>query len=140
MFSELANELCLSIAENLRSERDINAFARTDCRLYRLLNEHLYRHNVRYRESSALLWGSKHRQEGTVRKTLKAGADVDVSDNEDRTPLFIAAGKGHDEMVELLLSEGANIDAQNGHSGNALYVASANCHSQVVKVLLGGGR
>jgi hypothetical protein len=50
----LANELLLSIADSLNSERSINAFARTNRRLYLLLNDFLYKHNVTKGESSAL--------------------------------------------------------------------------------------
>jgi hypothetical protein len=50
----LANELLLSIADSLNSERSINAFARTNRRLYLLLNDFLYKHNITKGESSAL--------------------------------------------------------------------------------------
>jgi hypothetical protein len=50
----LANELLLSIAGSLDSERSINAFARTNRCLYLLLNDYLYKHNVIKGESSAL--------------------------------------------------------------------------------------
>jgi hypothetical protein len=43
---DLANELLHCISENLELERDINAIAQTNRRLYRLLNNYLYRYNV----------------------------------------------------------------------------------------------
>jgi hypothetical protein len=49
---DLANELLLSIAENLESERDLNAFTRTNRRFYNILNAKLYRRNV----SLTTLW------------------------------------------------------------------------------------
>ena len=39
----LANELLLSIADSLDSERSINSIARTNRRLYLLLNDYLYK-------------------------------------------------------------------------------------------------
>jgi hypothetical protein len=50
----LVNELLLSIADFLDSERSINALARTNRRLYLLLNDYLYKHNAIEGESSAL--------------------------------------------------------------------------------------
>ena len=94
MFSDLANELLISIAENLCLERDINAFAQTDRRLYRLLNKYLYHHNVRHGESSALLWASEQGRVETVGKILEVGAPTNVSDNDGRTPLLQAAERG----------------------------------------------
>ncbi|KAF1947364.1 ankyrin, partial [Clathrospora elynae] len=139
MFSELANELLLSIAEKLSSERDINAFAQTDRRLYRLLNKYLYRHNVQHGESSALLWASEQGQVETIRKSLEVGAPIDISDNNGRTPLFQAAERGYVGIVELLLNGGANVNTQSSNYGNALYVASEKCHSQVAGILLNKG-
>ncbi|KAH9206130.1 hypothetical protein DL95DRAFT_397125, partial [Leptodontidium sp. 2 PMI_412] len=55
----LANELLLSIAESLDSERSISAFARTNRGLYLLLNDFLYKHNVTKGGSSALWWAAR---------------------------------------------------------------------------------
>lgn len=57
---DLANELLHRISENLELERDINAFAQANRRLYRLLNGYLYRYNVPVQQSgsSALLWAA----------------------------------------------------------------------------------
>jgi hypothetical protein len=54
----LANELLLSIADSLQSERSINAFARTNRRPYLVINDYLYRHNAIEGESSALWWAA----------------------------------------------------------------------------------
>ncbi|PVH91238.1 hypothetical protein DM02DRAFT_473495, partial [Periconia macrospinosa] len=62
----LPNELLCRISENLELERDINAFAQANCRLYRLLNTYLYRYNIRHSGSSALLWAAQHGQEATA--------------------------------------------------------------------------
>ncbi|PVH92129.1 hypothetical protein DM02DRAFT_469415, partial [Periconia macrospinosa] len=62
----LPDELLWCISENLNLERDINAFAQANRRLYGLLNTYLYRYNIRYSESSALLWAAQHGQEATA--------------------------------------------------------------------------
>ncbi|PVH91626.1 hypothetical protein DM02DRAFT_467953, partial [Periconia macrospinosa] len=67
----LANKLLYRISENLESERDINAFAQANRRLYHLLNTYLYRYNIRQSGSSVLLWAAQHSQEVTAQKLLR---------------------------------------------------------------------
>ena len=45
-----------------------------------------------------------------VQKLLQAGADKDARDKTLRTPLYIAAGRGHSEVVQLLVNANANLD------------------------------
>ena len=75
----LPNELLCSITEHLKSEKDINAFARTNRRLHGLLNTDLYRHNVRWSGSSALLWAMNRGKDTTALKLLGEGPDVRVT-------------------------------------------------------------
>src|SRR5207302_3202156 len=99
----LPNELLCSIAENLELERDINAFAQANRRLYRLLNTYLYRYNIRQSGSSALLWAARHGQEATAQKLLGERADDQAISDCYRGPLCVAARMGHEGMVKLLL-------------------------------------
>ncbi|KAH7119457.1 hypothetical protein B0J13DRAFT_392787, partial [Dactylonectria estremocensis] len=69
----LASELLRSIATQLESERDVNALARTNSRLFSCLDPFLYRHNVQQSESSALRWAALHGQGRTARKAIGAG-------------------------------------------------------------------
>ena len=75
---DLPNELLLSIADRLELERDINAFARTNRRLYYLLNAYLYRHNMQKFGGSALLWAAEHGREVTAQWLLGEGAAADI--------------------------------------------------------------
>ena len=43
-----------------------------------------------------------------VKLLLKEGADVNVVNHIDLTPLMIAAWRGHTEVLKLLLEAGAN--------------------------------
>ena len=38
-----------------------------------------------------------------VRLLIEHGANVEVKDNEGRTPLDVATGKQHEEIIKLLL-------------------------------------
>ena len=91
---DISNELLLCISENLESERDINAFTRTNRHLYYLLNSYLYRHNVRKFRGSALLWAAEHGREVTAQRLLEEGANIRVKTNNEPRALTAAQGRG----------------------------------------------
>ena len=66
------------------------------------------------------------------------GGLVNYYDEKDDTPLMKAAGKGHLEMVDLLISKGANINYAT-ILGTALIGAAGGGHKEVVKILLHRG-
>jgi len=53
-----------------------------------------------------------------VRHLLRSGADPNTSDSGGWTPLHLAAGLGHADVVRLLLGHGARTEARNrvGHT------------------------
>jgi tetratricopeptide (TPR) repeat protein len=78
--------------------------------------------------------------EGMVRLFLGLpNINVDLKDENGRTPLFMAAERGYERVVKLLIDKGAKINAQDGFCGNALQAASTGGHEQVVKLLLDKG-
>jgi hypothetical protein len=150
----LANELLLSIAESLDSERSINAIARTNRRLYLLLNDYLYKYNVIKGESSALWWAAKCGQSGSAAKSISQAGNINVrwdgflkmgrfeylaSDGEEWvvdllkrnrcsycTPIYLAVLSGHERVADLLLQNGADIESSLGPWANPLQ-AAAQC-------------
>jgi ankyrin repeat protein len=107
---QLPGEVLQLIAEDLRSEKDINALTTTNHFLYNFLNIHLYRfHVLQHGGDPALLWAAEHGQAGTTHLLLEAGAGAQVitkfRDSKHRmTPLSWAAYKGHEAIVNQLLS------------------------------------
>jgi ankyrin repeat protein len=95
---ELANELLLSVAENLIGLGDLNAFARTNKRLYFLLNDYLYRLDVQQSRSSALFWAAEHGQEETARRSLAEGADCEAT-RDNRQPIALRRGPFNSGML-----------------------------------------
>jgi ankyrin repeat protein len=91
----LPNEILLLVTLSHELEADINALARTNRRLYSLLNLHLYWHNVLYSGSRALLWAAKHGQEPTIRMLLDAGAHLEPETGGNSTPVSLATENGH---------------------------------------------
>jgi ankyrin repeat protein len=135
----LSNELIQCISEYLDSEQDISAFSRTSLRLHYLLNSYLYRHNVELFRGSALLWASEHGEEAAAQKSLREGANSQVTTNEGWTPLLLAATKGHGQVVELFLAQDGIYPDSDGrlYDGRTpLSRAAENGHETVTKLLL----
>ncbi|KAI1111610.1 ankyrin repeat-containing domain protein [Nemania sp. NC0429] len=57
-------------------------------------------------------------------------------DEEGRTLLSWSAGKGYEEMTQMLLQEGAKPDGRDRHRGTALNRAAEGGHLEVVRMLL----
>lgn len=66
---------------------------------------------------------------------LKAGLDPDVGDSKGRTPLHIAATKGHEECVVVLLKHACNIYLQDIDGNTAIWEAIAAKHQSVFRIL-----
>ncbi|EYU20052.1 hypothetical protein ABFS82_06G063600 [Erythranthe guttata] len=64
---------------------------------------------------------------------------VECRDKEGRTPLHLAASKGHLGGARVLVSAGANVDARSKDGRTALYRAAANGDRGMVEMLLGAG-
>ncbi|TGO27127.1 hypothetical protein BPAE_0047g00430 [Botrytis paeoniae] len=76
---------------------------------------------------------------GWTQRLLENGADVEIRDSTENTPLFWAAKGGHTEVVSRLLDAGAKPNI-GGHDGlRPLHVAASNNHAGVAKLLLGAG-
>jgi ankyrin repeat protein len=65
---------------------------------------------------------------------LKAGADVNSKWNNGRTPLYIAAAQGHEEVLVALLEAGAQMTATD-EGRTPLMAATSGGHTSVVAVL-----
>jgi hypothetical protein len=66
---------------------------------------------------------------------LKRGAEVDVLDPDDFTPLHNAAWNGNLEMTELLLDAGADIEASTYDGDTPLSLAQNNDQPQVAELI-----
>ena len=63
------------------------------------------------------------------RFTHKAGARLDVKDNDGATPLMLAAINGRETCIDLLLKVGADVNIVNENGNSALsHAISTNSH------------
>src|SRR5262249_1439824 len=69
---------------------------------------------------------------------LDLGTPNSMNDNNE-TPLHLAARNGHRDVVELLQSGGEEVDAKDNAGKTALHWASEGGHKDVVELLLSRG-
>ncbi len=67
---------------------------------------------------------------------LARGADVNIRDEDERTPLIHAAIDGKTEIVKALIAAGADVNVQDAVGFSALHYAAQNQHAQVASLLL----
>ncbi|KAN0074269.1 Ankyrin repeat-containing domain protein [Elaphomyces granulatus] len=136
---------CLYYLHQLDDE-GMNALARTNRRMYDLLNKRLYHRDVaepsrsRYR---SLLWAARNDgMEATVRQVvdaLDASRPLNPIPESFHIALLEAADRGYVRLVEALLKFDG-INPNSGYmfwQGPPLVAAIRNGHSEVVELLLG---
>jgi ankyrin repeat protein len=63
-------------------------------------------------------------------------SDVDERDSHNQTPLYLAALRGHEKVVRLLLERDADVGAKESEERTALHMSAANEHDKVMLLLL----
>lgn len=67
---------------------------------------------------------------------LSFGNLANSLDQNNNTPLILAAMNGHTEIVRLLIDAGADVNARNSHHDTALMTAIAKGHGQIAQALI----
>jgi ankyrin repeat protein len=70
-----------------------------------------------------------------VESLLHHGADVNLVDSGDRTPLMEAAWRGDTELVAMLLKAGTNLDLTDEKGRTAAMIAEQRGHRGLVDLL-----
>lgn len=96
---------------------------------------------VGYGGKTPLLFAIDKERIPTTRLLIRRGASQDLSDNDGRLPLFVAAEYGFDPVVsELIRQNGSkHPDSRNAKGDTPLCLAAVKGHKKVCQVLLEGG-
>jgi hypothetical protein len=70
---------------------------------------------------------------------LEAGADPNLKNKDENTPLHVAAAEGREDVVKRLVQKGADVAALNKQRWQPSHWAAAGGHSSVLKQLVLSG-
>ncbi|GKZ33553.1 hypothetical protein AbraIFM66950_003458 [Aspergillus brasiliensis] len=124
--------------------KDLYSLVRASRHFYHSLQSFLLPHNVKYNDSSALLWAASRGRADLVQAIFRIpGANPNTGISSGESPLLAAARHGHAEVVRLLLapqprsSLAAYVNETARERGDTpLMVAAKAGHVEVVQLLL----
>lgn len=112
--------------------------ARNEYKLLWALIEKGMNPNTRmYLGTTALRWAIQEDSFESVKILLKEGAQVNILDDMEESPLYNAAGDGNNKIVRLLLKYHADVNFDKRVS--ALMIACCFGHYETAKILLENG-
>jgi ankyrin repeat protein len=154
--STVSNELLLLIAQQLQSQKDLNALIKVNHRFYHLLKHLLYRYNLRHQNGDGILQAANLGSIPAVAQFIKVGYRVKGQPVHDREhlpdrfgnqvlcschlehPILDAAENGHSALVKYLLSAGSEPDLENNLGETPMHLAAKNGFLLVIKFLSNG--
>jgi ankyrin repeat protein len=74
-----------------------------------------------------------------AQKVLKAGAEIDVKNDDGLTPLMVCAMRGNERVATVLLEAGADVHAVCNQQRTALHWAAVKNRGTMVRSLLAAG-
>lgn len=126
----------LQPAQTLKS---IYALSRTCRAIYRQLCWNVYRYDADRAHSFALVWATLTNNPQTVRLSLAGGGNTQATNQHGQSPLWLAARRGHREIVEILLDYGADIEIRSPVGLTPLMIAAREGQCEIMKLLLSRG-
>ena len=75
----------------------------------------------------------------SVRMHLRAGTDLEATDNQGRSPLILAVSRGHLDVCKLLLEAGADPTREDNEGNDALAVARSRGEIAVAELVQRAG-
>lgn len=119
--------------------KNIYALSRTCRATYRHLCWNVYRYDAERGHSFALVWAAVTNNPQTVRLSLASAGNTRATNQHGQSPLWLAARRGHREVVDILLDHGADIEIRSPVGLTPLAIAAREGQCEVIKVLLDRG-
>lgn len=134
---DFPNEILFLIAKTLRA-KDLSSLYTTNSFFATLTTPLLKRIFDQDKDGLPVLcWAAGKGYQRWCSLLLRRGHDVNItSAGTEFTPLHLAAGSGHELMIELLLERGAVVDALDTNSETPLHHAARNCRMEAANILL----
>lgn len=74
-----------------------------------------------------------------LKSLIRAGADPKKTDYDGRSPLHLAACRGYEDIILLLIHEGVEINVKDNFGNTPLFEAVKNGHDQIASLLVREG-
>jgi len=88
---------------------------------------------------TTILSATKTSDAEAVHTLIENGADLNVQDSEEQTPLIIATKCNDIEIARLLIEAGANLNIQDNYGNTALIIASKTGNIEIINILIDAG-
>ena len=88
---------------------------------------------------TALYQAARNGYSDIVAYLLNKGADPNIANNSNVTPLIAAASNGHEEVVKLLVEKGADPNIVDSYGDSSHLAAAQRDHWEIVKLLIAKG-
>ena len=75
----------------------------------------------------------------SVETLIAEGTGLEARDNENMTPLMIAAEKGYTDIFRFLIGAGADVNAKDRFNRTAFFRAADKNHIEIVKIVIAEG-
>lgn len=89
----------------------------------------------RKRCGEALRAAAANNREGALKVLIEGGCDINSKDKDGYTPLMMAAAKGHDDSVRLLLMRKADADLVTWNEKTAAMLAREGRHKETAQLI-----
>ena len=129
--SDMPDEILLNIFENSNYNELSNLYKTNDTRLKGIAVDIVRRKYTQEEKDIYLIKAIKYGYTEIVEMLLKAGANVNVTNEYGDTALMLAVGGGHTEIVRMLIQRRADVNAKTNSGNTALNFG----HTDIVRML-----
>jgi len=120
------NETALSVAKSIETRDSLE----------RILVEAIMADVSKGKQFNALHFAAARGKLEVLMQLIKHGSDINAQDDDDYTPLMLAAKEGHDEACRLLLLAGADTSISTSQGETAITLAKQAASSKTEKVIM----